>query len=123
MIIFEWEKKEKLTQQLSQIDPNNSEWAEIAKDSFDFSLCARQRFEDGDTEDKKVIFNAIGSKPILLDQKLQFQIRYLFFQYKKGVEGKSDKKESLVPKNKSLNQANLENYLKSSLWCERQFLF
>lgn len=118
-LVFE---KEKLTQQLAQIDPNNSEWAEIAKDSFDFALFAAKRFKKGDPDDKKVIFKTVGSNPILLDQKLQFQLRYLFIRYKEGIKATNDKINRLVPTNESSNQANLENFSKSPLWCGREDL-
>ncbi len=110
-------EKEKITQQLSQIDPNNSEWAEIAKDSFDFALLAHKRFKIGGTDDKKIIFKTVGSNPILLDQKLQFQLRYLFIKYKEGAKATKKEIKALVPANGSLNQSNRENFLKSSLWC------
>ena len=113
-------EKDKITQQLSQIDPNTSEWAEIGKDSFNFALLAAERFENGDSEDKKIIFKTIGSNPILLNQQLQFQLQYLFFKYKEGI--KSTKKEisRLVLKKKAPEQANLDSFLKSSLWCRRE---
>lgn len=114
------EEKEQITQQLSQIDPDNSEWVELAKDSFDFGQLAYERFTNGDSEDKKVIFKTVGSNPILLDQNLQFQLRKLFFYYKKGVKGTKKEKSPLVPKNSSTNQANLDFSQKSSLWCRGQ---
>ena len=67
--------------QLEQQNPQNSDWAEIAKDSFDFGLLAKKRFEKKGSDTKKIIFKTVGSEPILLDQELQFQLRYLFFKY------------------------------------------
>lgn len=110
-------EKEKLTKQLSQIDPNNSEWVEIAEDSFDFALLAAERFQEGDSEDKKVIFTTVGSNPILLDQNLKFQLQFLFLQYKKGIKTTNDEMGSLEPESSLIEQANLKNNLKSSLWC------
>jgi len=110
-------EKDKITNQLSKIDPNSSEWSALGKDSFEFGLLAYKRFQKEGTDKKRVIFKTIGSNPILVDQKLQFQLRYLFFQYKKGIKATTDKINSLVPKERSSNQANLENYLKSSVWC------
>ena len=113
-------EKEKITRQMSQTDPNNEEWVEIAKESFDFGLRAAKRFEKGFPEDKKVIFKTVGSNPILLDQNLQFQLRYLFFQYKQGIKSTSGGNERLEPKNGSINQANPDFSQKSSLWCRRE---
>ncbi len=119
-LLFE---KEQITEQLAQKDPSNTEWAEIAKDSFDFSLKAYEWFQKGDSEDKKVIFKAIGSDPILLDQNLQFQLRMLFVYYKKGVKTTNEEKGRLSPENGSTEQSNLNFYLKSSLWSPGAFCF
>lgn len=116
------QEKDKVAYQLSQTDPNSTEWAEIAKDSFEFALTARERFEIGGSEDKKVIFKGVGSNPILLDQKLQFQLQYLFLKYKKGIKETKAEISRLEPKNSSSDQAKLKNYLKSSLWCPREDL-
>ncbi|HSW97035.1 MAG TPA: recombinase zinc beta ribbon domain-containing protein [Candidatus Saccharimonadales bacterium] len=113
-LVFE---KEKITKQLEQQDPNNSEWAEIAKDSFDFGLRASRRFQKGGTDDKKIIFKTVGSKSILLDQKLQFQLRYLFFQYKQGVQKTNEEINRLESNNSLSDQSNLKEYLKSPVWC------
>lgn len=110
-------EKEKTIQQLTKTDPNNTEWAELAKDSFDFAIMASRRFEKGSTEDKKIIFKVIGSNPILLDQQLQFQLRYLFFKYKEGIKRTNDEFDSLVPKNRAICRYNPEIFLKSPVWC------
>jgi len=110
-------EKDKITQQLAQQDPESSEWAQIGKDSFDFALLARRRFEKGGSEDKKIIFKTVGSNPILLDQKLHFQLRYLFIKYKEGIKCTKEEIERLEPKNGLSNQSNPENFVKSSLWC------
>lgn len=110
-------EKDKLTQQLSQLDTNNCEWAEIAKDSFDFALLAAERFAEDNPMNKKVIFTTIGSNPILLDQKVEFQLRYVFFKYKEGIKRTNEEISRLVPTNCLSDQANLQNFLKSSVWC------
>lgn len=112
-------EKEKITKQLSNLDPDNLEWAEMAKDSFNFSIRAAKKFKDEntDTEDKKVIFKVVGLNPILLDQNLQFQLRWLCFKYKEGIKAMKEEKSPLVPKNGLSNQSNLDFYQKSSLWC------
>ncbi len=110
-------EKEKLNLQLSKTNPNKIEWAEIAKDSFNFALQAKEWFKAGGSENKKVIFKTVGSNPILLDQKLDFQLRYLFFKYKEGIEKTKDEIKRLEPKDKLSEQANLKYFLKSSIWC------
>ena len=110
-------EKENITRQLSHIDPQNQEWYEIAKDGFNFALLAQRRFSKGDPEDKKIIFKTIGSNQILLDQKLQFQLRYLFFVYKKGIKATKEEIGRLDLTNGLSDQANLYFSKKSSLWC------
>jgi len=110
-------EKEQITRQLSQAITNGKDWTDIAKDAFEFALLANKRFENGDSEDKKVIFKAIGLNPILLDQKLEYQPRFVFMKIKEGVKKTNDENEPLEPKNSPSDRADLKNYLKSSVWC------
>lgn len=110
-------EKEKITKQLSNLNLDNLEWAGLAKDSFNFSIKAAERFKKDNPEDKKVIFKVVGSNPILLDQNLQFQLRWLCFKYKQGIEAINEEKHPLVPENGLSNQSNLDFSQKSSLWC------
>ena len=107
---------------MSLTDPENTQWANIAKESFNFGLLAAKRFENGGTEAKKVILKTIGSYPKLRDKKLQYKAKYLFFTYKEGIKKTKEKIDSLVPNNIVSDQSNLENYLKNSLWCPREEL-
>ncbi len=115
-------EKDNITRQLAQANNNGSDWADIAKDSFEFALLANQRFENGDSEDKKVIFKAIGLNPILLDQKLEYQPRFIFLKLKEGAKMSNDKSGPLEPKNSPSDRSNLKSYLKSSVWCRGQDL-
>ena len=73
-------------------------------------------------EDKNIIFKTFGSNPILLDQKLRFQLRNPFFQYKKGIKQAKEELKRFEPKNGLTNQTNLNFSQKSSLWCGREDL-
>lgn len=115
-------EKEKIMKQLEQTTPGNNEWSELAKDSFEFGLLAAQRFENDDPDDKKVIFKTVSSNPILLDQKLQFQLRYLFIRYKKGIKKTKKKMNPLEPKKSPIQRAKVKYYLKNSVWCPREDL-
>ena len=112
-------EKDKISKQLANANPDNLEWAQIAEDSFDFATKAARRFKDENTntDDKKVIFKTVGSNPILLDQKLRIQLRWLCFKYKKGIKAMKEEKSRLVPKNGLSNQSNLNFYQKSPVWC------
>ncbi len=113
-LIFE---KEQLTQQLAQKDPNNNEWSQLAKDSFNFSLEAYKRFLKGKPGAKRVIFKTVGSDPILLDQNLLFQLRMPFIHYKKMVKTIKEEKTPLTSEIGLSEQSNLDFSQKSSLWC------
>jgi hypothetical protein len=115
-------EKETITRQLAQCNPNSSDWAEVARDAFEFALLAKNRFENGDSEDKKVIFKAIGVNPILLDQKLKYQPRFIFLKIEEGVKNTNEEIDRRVPEKSPIDRANLENYLKNSLWCPREDL-
>ncbi len=110
-------EKEQITKRVAQTDPANSEWAEIAKDSFNFGQLAYTRFTKGTSDDKKVIFRTIGSNPILLNQLLRFQLRYLFFEYKEGAKKTKQESGRLVLESSAIDQDNLKNFVKSSVWC------
>ena len=110
-------EKEKIANQISKLSPENSEWAMIARESFEFSLLARERFEEDDVDGKKVVFKEVGSNPILLDQKIQFQLRYLYFKYREGAERMRKEIRPLDPKDNPSEQSNLNFSQKSSLWC------
>ena len=115
-------EKDQITRQLSQSNSNGSDWTNIAKDAFEFALLAKERFESGDSEDKKVIFKAIGLNPILLDQKLEYQPRFIFLKLKEGAKKTNDESERLEPKNSPSDRSNLKSYLKSSVWCRGEDL-
>ncbi len=110
-------EKETITRQLAQCNPNSSDWVDVAKDAFEFALLAKQRFENGDSEDKKVIFKAIGVNPILLDQKLAYQPRFIFLKIKEGVEKTNTEINRREPEKSPSDQSNLKNFVKSSVWC------
>ena len=115
-------EKEKISNQISKLSPENSEWAMIARESFEFSLLARERFEEDDVDGKKVVFKEVGSNPILLDQKIQFQLRYLYFKYREGAKRMRKEIRPLDPKDSPSEQSNLNFSQKSSLWCRGEDL-
>jgi len=109
-------EKETLVQQINQLDPHNEEWVDLAKGAFNFALQASKKFSEGGEEDKKTIARTVGSNLILLYQKLQFQPRFMFLKYKEGIERTKLEISRLVPEISLENQANLNYFLKSSIW-------
>lgn len=53
------------------------------------------------------IFKIVGVNPIILDQKLEYQLRFIFFKIKKRIEETNGQIEPLEPENGLSNQANL----------------
>lgn len=114
-------EKDTLTRQLSKT-ASQEDWSEVAREAFDFARLAQERFENGDSEDKKVIFKAIGLNPILMYQKLDYQPRFVLLKIKEGVKKSNDQNNPLEPKNSPSDRQNLKSYLKSSVWCAGQDL-
>jgi hypothetical protein len=85
--------------------------------SYKTTFTCKKRFETGSSEDKKVIFKAIGVNSIIKDQKLDYTSRFVFLKIKEGVKKMKDKIKRLEPKNSPVDRDNLKGYLKSSLWC------
>ncbi len=110
-------EKEKIMKQLNQAKLGNNEWADIAKDSFEFGLLAAKRFATKNHNRRKIIFKTVGSNPILLGQKLEYQLQYLFFKYKEAIKKTKEEIYRLVPNNGALVREEYKIYLKSSLWC------
>ena len=110
-------EKDKINQQIGQADPNRNDWDSVARDAFDFALLASRKFAKDDTEIKKTIFKTIGLNPILLDHKLQYQLRFIFMKIKKGIQETKQQIRSLEPINSPTQQAYLQNFVKSSIWC------
>lgn len=107
-------EKEGISQKISKLNPNSTEWGELAKGSFEFALLAAQRFKNGEQIDKKIIFKTIGSDQTLLNRNLKFQLRYLFFRYKQAIKQDSDELNRLGPKNSTSDQSNL-NFSQNNL--------
>lgn len=69
-----------------------------------------------------MIFKAIGLNPILLDQKLEYQSRFVFMKIKEGTQTTNGGNDSLEPENSLSNREDFKNYLKSSVWCRGEDL-
>lgn len=109
-------EKDKLLEQIKAESGEKAAW-DLAKESFVFGLRARERFEaDDPREHKKTIIKTIWSNLILMDQKLKFQPRTLYFTYKKAIKRFHEEKERLVPENGLPYQSKLEFYSKNEIW-------
>ena len=112
-------EKDKLLNQLNSEHVDNETW-DFLKDSFEFGLRAKERYENEVQEEQKIIVRTVWSKLILLDQSLQFQPRALYFKYKKAIKRFNVEKSRLVPENSPSNQLNFELYAKNEIWYTRR---
>ena len=112
-------EKDKLLYQIKNENLDQETW-EFIKDSFEFGLRAKKRYEDDIPDEQKVIVKTIWSNLILLDQNLQFQPRPLYFIYKKAIKRFNVEKSRLVPKKGLPYQANFEFYSKNEIWYSRR---
>lgn len=110
------DEKNKTVEQLNKAVGVIGEWEEVARESFDFALEAKNKFENGGSEDKKVIVKTVGSNLILLDQKVQFQPRFLFIKYREGVEQTRNHLNRLVLNYSPSEQAKLALFVKNEIW-------
>lgn len=115
------EEKEKVINQLNTLNGTDTEWEEIAEDTFQFALEAANRFqEDEHPDDKKTIVKTIGSYLTLQDQKIHFQPQLLFIKYQEGVDRTKQEINRLVPNNCLSNQSKLHLRVKNSIWYTRR---
>ena len=80
------QEKDKLLNQVQNAQSEEETWGNLARESFRFGLNAKKKFIKNISDDKKYIVKEVYSNLILLDQKLQFQPRYFYFIYKKGIK-------------------------------------
>ncbi len=91
------QEKQKLLQELSQMDTHVSDWSTLAIQTFDFVKNIRERFTNGTIEQKKTILRLIGSNLIIIDKKIDITIRNPFEYIQKAVAELNDGKR-LEPK-------------------------
>lgn len=111
-------EKDKLLNKL-QGDQDNG-WGDIAKESFNFGLLAKSKFQNNDPDEQKTVVKTIYSNLILLDQMLRFQPRFVFIKYKEGIKRTNTEKARLVPEKGLSYQANFEFYAKNDIWYSRR---
>jgi DNA invertase Pin-like site-specific DNA recombinase len=90
-------ERDKAKEDLEKLDKQSDEWDEMTVKTFDFATKAKQKFETGDTETKKLILRGIGSYLTLTDGILNVQPRIPFLAIKNHIEQKKQQKFRLVP--------------------------
>lgn len=62
---------------------NTFNWVDIVENTLDFVSHAKEKFNTGDFETRKIIFKALGSNLLLKDGKLTLDMHSWFLPYKK----------------------------------------
>ena len=111
-----------LQKQISQFKENLREtegraekWLELTEKTFNFATYARVKFNNGTLEEKKEILSALGSNPIIKDQKLAIQAYEWFEVIKNGYKPLEAEYKRL-----ELNKLPLNNFL---FLLQLQFVF
>jgi DNA invertase Pin-like site-specific DNA recombinase len=63
-------EKTQIEEQMKQTGERIDKWLKLSVDTFNFARYAKYWFENGEPEDKKIIFAALGSNLTLMDKKV-----------------------------------------------------
>jgi len=103
-------EKARLEEVLNDASGRVEKWLNVAEKTFDFACCAREWFAKGGPEEKGTILQAIGSNLILKDKKLHIQLKKPLVLIEKVVRRVPPAREGFEPKNKGLNERELEQF-------------
>ena len=97
-----------IKEQLRETENRADKWLELTEKTFNFATYAHIRFNHGTMEQKKEILAALGSNPIIKDQKLLIQAHEWFEVIKNGVKPIEDEYLRLELNKKPLNKVKSE---------------
>jgi len=103
-------EKARLEEVLNDASGRVEKWLDTAKKTFDLACCAREWFAKGGPEEKGTILQAIGSNLTLKGKKLHIQLKKPLVLIEKVVRGVPPTREGFEPKNKGLNERELEQF-------------
>lgn len=116
-------KTEELTLRLTELQKEQKETADRAKDWYDIVestlstlLHARDNFNNGTLEDKRYILKAIGSNPILTEKKIGLTPYYWVEEIKKCKNNLTESEVLVRTNPEQIEKAS--NEAKYQSWCE-----
>lgn len=93
------EKINSLEARLESLNHISYLWKEESFKALDIAQNAFYLFQNGSPTEKKIIFNALGSNPYILDQKLYFSTNFLLLAFRSLVEEVFQKISRFEPQN------------------------
>lgn len=103
LTILESKRKDKRT--------STTNWFHVVENTLDFASKARERFEEGDLETKKLIFRSLGSNWVLIDGKLTVDVHSWFSPLQKYEAIRSGSLSRLEPTKKGISMRNTDTLL------------
>jgi len=103
-------EKARLEEVLNDTSGRVERWLDTVEKTFDLACYARKWFAKGSPEEKGSILQAIGSNLILKDKKLHIQLKKPLILIEKVVKRVPQAKAGFEPKNKGLNERELEQF-------------
>ena len=86
-------KKAELSEELSQAkekledtEHRAKNWLEVAEEGFNFAHTAKDLFNGGNLEDKRVVLSTLGSNFVLMDKNLALEIKKPFLVIAEGMQ-------------------------------------
>lgn len=116
-------KTKELTLRLEELQKEQKETAERAKDWYDIVestlsalVSARDNFSKGTLEDKRRILKLIGSDPVLTDGKLSFKEHYWVKPIRENISASTEGAKTVRTSQQQMKNAS--NEAKFQSWCE-----
>lgn len=88
------------------VEKKSKTWFDIAEQVFDFASIAKNSFESGDLEKRRLIFRSLGSNWILSGEKLSLDIHSWFLPLQKKENIHSGQLSRLEPSKKGISMRN-----------------
>ncbi len=122
------QKKETLLQEQTQIkeklddtELRSQNWLELTEKSFNFCVYARHWFKNGTLQDKRIIFEALGSNFLLKDRKISIELHKPYFHIQEGKKEEEKLVAKLEPQEKIDTTIQIDySGPQSLLWLPRE---
>jgi site-specific DNA recombinase len=112
------QEKHSLEYEMNNADQRIDDWIETLEKVFDFSKQCRERFEQGNIEEKKTILRIIGDSFTLKDGQISYQLKKPFVVIEKGLNRIQKENNKAFEPEKALSQKGASCSLDKSrfLW-------
>lgn len=101
-------EKETLLEKMKELNTKQNDFIDIASKVFDFCRIAKEKFENGTFQDKKLILSCIGSNLVLKDREVRLELRKVFSEISEH-SGKNNRKHGGLEPDKILYRSVLRS--------------